>query len=537
MDEHTQPPPLARPEPQSVEGTRMFLEQALDITDRQRTDQELRASEERFRLLVESVQEYAIYTLDTQGFVTSWNAGAQRIEGYRAEEVIGRHFSCFFSDEDIGRGKPQHALLAAVAAGHFEEEDWRVRKDGSRFWASVTITALRDEHGRLLGFSKISRDMTDLRRADQRFRATVESAPNAMLMIDRQGRIVLVNAETKRLFGYKRHELMGQDVELLVPERFRGQHPQYRSGYFDNPQARRMGVGRDLYGLRKDGSEFPVEIGLNPVETEEGTFVLAAIVDITERKRTEEALHRAVKELEQKNNELAQFVYTVSHDLKSPLVTMTGFLGLLKEDLAQQRESDVQESLEHIENAVQRMTKLIHDLLQLSRVGQLQIERQEVDVAALVREIGGDLEERLTRVGAVLEIQDDMPPVCADRARLAEVFDNLLTNAIKYGCQGPEPKITVGGRIETGEIHYFVGDNGPGIAPQYQKKIFGLFQRLDSRQEGTGMGLAIVTRIMESHGGRAWVESGAGYGATFWLSLPVLSPVLSAVPQEADGSP
>ena len=262
----------------------------------------LSESEERFRLLVDGVQEYAIFMLDPEGRVVTWNTGAQRIKGYRAEEIIGRYFSCFYPEEEIADGKPEEELHHAMTNGRCEDEGWRVRKDGSRFWARVVITALHDKAGRPRGFAKVTRDITEKRRGEEKFRQAVESAPNGMLMIDPEGKIVLVNTQTEKLFGYNREELLGQPVELLVPERFRSRHPEYRSGFFARPQVRSMGGGRELYGRRKDGSEFPVEIGLNPIKTDEGLLVLSAIVDITERKKAEEVL----RESEQRYHILAE---------------------------------------------------------------------------------------------------------------------------------------------------------------------------------------------------------------------------------------
>jgi rsbT co-antagonist protein RsbR len=249
------------------------------------------------RLLVESISDYAIITLDTQGLVTSWNRGAERIKGYRPEEIIGRHFSCSYLQDKIEAGFPAQELQIAATEGRFEDEDWHVRKDGSRFWASVIITPLRDQAGNLLGFGKVTRDLSEREKAAERFRLIVESAPNAIVMANQEGIIVLVNSQTERLFGYTRDELIGQSVDLLVPERVRSAHPSYRAAFFTDPKTRPMGAGRDLYGVHKDGHEIPVEIGLNPITTEDGTFVLASIIDITARRQAEETIARQAQEI------------------------------------------------------------------------------------------------------------------------------------------------------------------------------------------------------------------------------------------------
>jgi two-component system sensor kinase FixL len=538
-------------------------------------------------------------------------------------------------------------LANTLQALELERDERRSRMQAM---ASV-LEDLEEERGKLEREIQARQLVQDaLAASEQRFYAIIESAPTAMVMTDNQGMIVLVNAETERLFGYEREEILGEQIEILVPERFRQEHPESRTGFFTSPETRRMGVGRVLSALRKDGTEVPVEIGLNPIETEDGLFVLSAIVDITERKRHEEILRqseervrsivdsaldavvtidevgnitgwnpqaevvfgwsaeealgqpmakliippnwrkahkaglarfmqtgtgrvlnqrleltamrkpgvlfpieitisplrvgdryefsafvrditarkraeeeikRINKELQRKNNEMQQFVYTVSHDLKSPLVTCRGFVGLMKEDAAEGRWDDVLDSVARIERATQRMGDLIEDLLQLSRIGVIRNDPEVVDVEKLLGSIAEELAERLQQANARLEIQTGMPTVYADRVRLAEVFENLLSNAIKYGCRSGNGCITVGGKKADGEVLYFVKDNGPGIAKEFHQKIFGLFQRLESNQEGTGVGLAAVARILEIHAGRVWVESEAGHGATFWIAFPV----------------
>jgi PAS domain S-box-containing protein len=257
--------------------------------------QQPREGEHSLRLQIDGLKGFAIFMLDQVGRVATWNAGAQRFQGYEAAEIVGKDFSCFFPTEDVVLGRPQHEIIAAARDGHFEDEGWRLRKDGSKFWANVILTALRDPQGNLIGFGMVIRDITERKRSVEQFRLAIEAAPTGMLMMDHTGAIVLVNAQVEKLFGYPRSELLGKRIEVLVPTRFRARHPDFRNAFLADPKARAMGGGRELYGLRRDGSEIPIEIGLNPLQTPEGDFVLSSVVDITERKRSVEQFRLAIE--------------------------------------------------------------------------------------------------------------------------------------------------------------------------------------------------------------------------------------------------
>jgi len=340
-------------------------------------------------------------------------------------------------------------------------------------------------------------------------------------MVDRQGTIVLVNRETERLFGYTRDELVGQPIERLVPERFRDGHPDVRQEFLKHPQTRAMGAGRDLFGIHKDGSEIPVEIGLNPIEAEEGFFVLASVIDIGPRKQAEAELRRS-------NEELERFAYVASHDLREPLRTITGFLGLLSRRHRDRLDDEGREFVDLAVDGAKRMDSLIADLLEYSRVGRCETEPAPVDVGAAwsvaVRNLGAAIAESSAEITA-----GPLPTVMADRGEMVQVLQNLLGNAIKYrGHDAPRIHIDAVRCGEEWEIA--VTDDGPGIDPRHHDRIFVLLHRLHSRDEvdGTGIGLAICKKVIERAGGRIWVESAEGEGARFVVTLPAAEPALVA---------
>jgi len=297
--------------PVETEEGRVTLAVIRDISERKKSEDILHLTQERLHLLVDSVRDYAIFMMDSAGTIVSWNPGAERLKGYRADEIIGRSFSCFYVPEDIERGIPEQSLRLAAEQGRAESEGWRIRKDGSRFWANAIIARIQDRNGNLAGFAKVTRDFSErkkveeaLRHSEEQLRALFEFSPDAIVASDAQGRITQANAQVEKFFGYSKAELLGQSVDILVPERFRRIHPAHRQDYSARARVRQMGIGLELYARRKDGSEFPVDIMLGPVETAEGQIVLSVIRDLTEKRKAEEALQRSQQEKEYLEEEL-----------------------------------------------------------------------------------------------------------------------------------------------------------------------------------------------------------------------------------------
>lgn len=346
----------------------------------------------------------------------------------------------------------------------------------------------------------------------------LESATDAMMIIDRGGRIILANPTIEKLFGHPRQELIGKSMELLLPERFRNSHHNQLTNYFTQPGARAMGTGMELFGLRRGGSEFPVDVSLSPLKTEQGLLVMATIHDITRRKQAEEQRDRLLRELESANEELKNFGYVVSHDLKAPLRAISSLADWLSTDYADKFDDEGKEHMRLLISRVRRMDSLIDGILQYSRVGRVREVAVAVDLNRLVHEV---IDLLAPAENIAVRIKNSLPTLMAEPTRIQQVFQNLISNAIKYMDKG-EGEIQIASSAEGRHWKFSITDNGPGIDQQHFEKIFQLFQTLAPRDrvESTGVGLALVKKIVEMYGGCIWLESTVGQGSTFFFTLP-----------------
>ena len=481
-----------------------------------------------FRLLVEGVRDYAIFMLDGAGRVLTWNAGAQRLKGYRAEEIIGKHFSCFYPSDAVEAGKPARLLALAAREGRVEDEGWRVRQDGSRFWADVIITALRDPDGSVIGFAKVTRDITERRRAElalheseERFRLLVESVQEyAIFVLDPAGRVASWNAGAEAIKGYAAEEILGQHVTVFyTPEDVALGKPQAQL----EAAAREGRVEDEGWRLRKDGNRFWADTVITAMRDPTGALIGFGKVtrDLTRRRRIEE-------QLAQSNAELERFSYSVSHDLRAPLRAINGYAQAVLEDYAAALDAEGQRFLGIIRDSAKRGGELIDALLNFSRLGRQTLSMEPVDLTELARAVVDEL-RRSSDVEGIDVIVDPLQPTKGDRTLLRQVLANLIGNAFKFSRGRPHPQIEIGARRDGQAVVYFVRDNGVGFDMRYADKLFGVFQRLHRADEfeGTGVGLALAQRIIQRHGGRIWADGKVDGGATFFFTLPAERPAAS----------
>ena len=504
-----------------------FLSSKKDVTQL-KVQREAKLLEARFGDLLESTPD-AIVMVNVTGRIVLVNSQAERVFGYERAELLGQAVEVLLPHRYRGAhlghrsgffGAPRTRTMGAGLELH------GLRKDGGEFPVEISLSPIHTEEGAMV-MSAI-RDITDRKRADQKFKDLLEAAPDAMVIVDSQGRIVLVNSQAVKLFGWSRAELLGQQIELLVPERYSDRHPDHRHRFFAEPRSRAMGAGLDLYGRRKDGSEFPVEISLSPLDTEEGLFVSSAIRDVTERKQIERALREKNLELENAALVKDRFLASMSHELRTPLNAIIGFTGTLLMQLPGPLNAEQDKQLRIVQTGARHLLSLINDLLDVAKLSanKLSLHIEELDCRSVIAEVTATLEPEAARKGLVLTVRapDDAVPLRTDRRAFSQILINLVGNAIKFTPQGRVEVVLEEGFAAQGRsVQVHVRDTGPGIPEREQPRLFEAFSRVESadrrHHEGTGLGLHLSRKLAEALGGSVSLASAEGEGSTFTVEF------------------
>lgn len=492
----------------------------------------LSGSPEIFSLLVEQVKDYGIFVLDCEGYVRSWNEGARRINGYEAHEIIGKHFSVFYPRADLDADKPEFELRMAVEMGRYEDEGWRLRKDGSRFWANVLITPLRDHSGTLSGFAKVTRDLTQrkmqeehlqrLLESEERFRLLVEQVKDyAIFFLDARGNISSWNQGARRIKGYSADEIIGKHFSIFyTPEDLASEKPAreltiaIREGRYEE----------EGWRLKKDGSRFWASVVITALWDKRGNLSGFAKVtrDLTDRKREEEALRA-------KTLELGAFAHTLSHDLRAPLRSISSFAQVLIDERGELSPAEQDDYLQKIHRAAQSMDVLMRDILKLTEVSLAPAAEDLVPLEGVITEALQMLEADIKNSRAVIQVEPSLPAIKANRTLMLQIFTNLIANALKFTRPGQPARVEVFARTREFDCEIHVKDSGPGIPGRIQRSIFNMFDRgvANPASSGTGIGLAIVKRAAERAGGSVTVVSKEGEGSDFIVTLPCAKEVPS----------
>jgi PAS domain S-box-containing protein len=516
------------------------------------------------RRIIDSTQEVVV-ALDEGGHISHWNPAAERLFGHCAGEMIGKDLLILMADPDSSkackRGFRQFRKTASEATAGKTLELRAAQREGKELPIEISLSSIKMGNtwtalGIIRDISKRKRMIDSLRKSEEKYRLLVDNANEAVL-VAQDGRLKFANPKAVELLGYSLQEITNSPFTQFI-------HPDDRSLVVERHQRRLRGedfphvypfrvVDRtgsikwtEINAVRFSWEDKPATLNfladitwrvhaeeelrkhrdrLEELVAERTAELLASIVrleqEITERKRAESEREALIAELETKNIELEQFTYTVSHDLKSPLITIRGFLGHLVKDMDRGDKERMRKDITRISNAAERMERLLEELLELSRIGHFVTPPEEVELGAVAREAAKMVAGRLRERGVKLKITSDLQKVIGDRSRLLQVMQNLLDNAIKFFGDQPNPRVEIGARQTGEETVFYIRDNGVGMDPKHHEKVFGLFEKLDQNSEGTGVGLAIVKRIVELHGGRIWVESeGLDKGSTFCFTLP-----------------
>ncbi|HET7818306.1 MAG TPA: PAS domain S-box protein, partial [Bacteroidia bacterium] len=487
--------------------------------------QQLKESEERFRLIIENVKDYSIIMLDAKGNIKTWNAGAERIKGYSAEEIINKHISIFYTKEAILKKEPEQNLETACKEGQLETEAWRIRKDGSLFFADVIFTALYTEKGDLRGYSKITRDITNRKKAEEAQKQLIDIIESSSDFIGfasaKSKHIMYVNAAGRKMCGIEQEE----DISKYT---FDDIYPDWVLKFLKNkiiPQTIKRGIwqGEAAFLNIKNKNEIPISMILQAHKSTKGEVERFSTIsrNITEQKNKENIIKQQAQELIRSNTDLEQFAYVASHDLQEPLRMVSSFLQLLEKRLEKHIDKDSKEYIDFAIDGANRMKSMIEDLLSYSRIISGKPKLEKTDLNKILQNVKDNLKEVIQECKVEI-ICGALPTLYVDNIKITRLFQNLITNAIKFRKKNSTtPVIEINCKEDWNAYCFSIKDNGIGMKKEYHDKIFLIFQRLHSKSEypGTGIGLTICQKIVELHGGKIWVESEEGKGSTFYFTI------------------
>jgi two-component system sensor kinase FixL len=487
---------------------------------------------EELNLLIDGAQGLALYMLDRDGRVTIWNRGAERLQGWPEADVLGRHMSLFYPPDAIAAGKPEADLARAAAEGRFEEEAWRVRKDGSEFLASVAITALRGDEGRMRGYAKIVSDITErravedlLRARESHMRSILSTVPDAMVVIDESGAIRSFSAAAEKLFGYAEAEVRGHNVSMLMPSPDRERHDGYIERYLTTGEKRIIGIGRVVFAQRRDGSTFPMELSVGEALGSAERLFTGFIRDLTERQRTQERMETLQSELIHvaRVSAMGTMASTLAHELNQPITAIANYVEAVRHQLAAPDPDDLPMLREALEETAKETLRAGHIVRRLRDfIARGDVEKTIEPLPALINEAAalGLMGAREKGIEPQFDLDPYASPVLVDKIQIQQVLINLIRNACEAMSESDERRLTVTSKLDEqpGFVRIIVADTGPGVAPDVAAQLFTAF--VSTKSEGMGLGLSICRTIVEANGGRIWMQPRAkGGGAEFHFTL------------------
>src|SRR5690554_3806136 len=494
------------------------------------------ASAAHYNFLLESIKDHAIFMLDPEGFIATWNAGAENIKGYTYEEVVNKHFSIFYTQEDRERNYPAEVLASVKRDGKFEEQGWRVRKDGSRFWASVTIFAVYADDKKLIGFSKVTRDLSErknledhlniinqeLRESEERARLLISGVKDyAIFLVSPQGNIASWNNGAKEIKGYEAHEVLGKPISIFyVPEAIDSNYPKYElrkafeEGRFED----------EGWRVRKDGSQFWANVVITPIFNDKNHHIGFTKItrDLTERIKNQELMEKN-QELYRLNQDLDNFIYAASHDLKAPISNIEGLLTVLVESLSPESLANEhnQRIIGMMQNSINRFKKTISNMTDVIKLQkENSVPATAVNISEITQEVLLDMKQVIESSNVAIETSIDCEAsIHFSKNNLRSILYNLVSNAIKYSSPERLPLVQIHCSENDESIILKVQDNGLGMDQKNKNNIFKMFHRLHDHVDGTGIGLFMVKRIIENAGGKIDVQSKLGEGSVFTVYL------------------